>query len=348
MGPDYRYVCEDRSILLPVYKRYVWQPALSFVSPDISPNSLSILGNFFSLCAFASLLLLTPEEHYLFLFPAACTFLYLCLDNMDGMHARRTAQSSPLGEFLDHWFDAFNSGYLVFGLYYAGRLPALAVLAILAGTNLAYFATMWEQRHTGVIRFGRGGQIEGVTVIVFVYLGIALFGHDLLCTTPLFGLLSVVELTAVLLCIGYATTIAGALWRTRQAFAEWIPLLLVNAGMVLWFHFGRIAFFPAAFLVLLTNSLFGGRHIIARVLGRPYAAAEPLLLIGMGLAVIASMVFDPARDVQTGVGWALVLYVLVRLGYDFVVTVDALRHHMRPGELLDRAFGGRKRPGRLS
>src|SRR5215510_11649645 len=112
MSENYRYVCEDRSLFLPYFKRYIWGPALPLVPEQVSPNTLSILGNLCSVLAFVALLLLTPGDQYLFLFPAVMTFGYLCFDNMDGMHARRTGQSSPLGEFIDHWFDSFNSDYL--------------------------------------------------------------------------------------------------------------------------------------------------------------------------------------------------------------------------------------------
>jgi len=283
-------------------------------------------------------MILPPEHHYPFVVPAVATFLYLCLDNMHGMHARHTGKSSPLGEFLDHWFDAFNSGYLVFGLYYAARQSHLSVLIILAATNLAYFATMWEQRHTGVIRFGRGGQVEGVTVICFLYVAITLFGHEAICATPIFGLLSVVELSAVFLMLGYVVTVAGCAWRTRKvlpAFIEWLPLGLVTAGLLLWFHFGRMGFFPVAFLLLLTGSLFGGRHIIARVLGKTYGALDPVLLGGILVSGLASLGLNLDSDFQTGLGWLLAVYLLGRLSYDFVTTVHALRHHIRPGEFLE-------------
>jgi phosphatidylglycerophosphate synthase len=345
MGVPYSYLCEDRSVFLPFYKRYVWEPALAWVPEDVSPNSLSLLGNVCSVLAFVSLLVLSPEQHYLFLFPAVMTFLYLCLDNLDGMHARRTGKSSPLGEFLDHWFDSFNCGFLVLGLFHTGRLPPMVQLVLLGVTNMAYFATMWEQRHTGVITMGRAGQIEGVTTLSCLYLGIALFGHDLLAVTPLFGLLSVIEFCAVFLGLAYLFTVGGCIWRTRRAWGEWLPLLFLTGCALVWYQTGRVDFFPVAFLLLLANAVFGGRHVLARVLGRAYKPLDTLLVGGLALALVASLAFDPSAEIQTGTGWLLVVLVFGRLGYDFFTTVNALRQHIRPGEFLDRAFVRRKRPG---
>lgn len=336
--PGYRYNVEDRSILLPYYKRFVWEPLLALVPARITPNTLSIWGNVGSTLSFVVLLFANPSERWAFAVAAAGTFAYLCLDNMDGTHARRTGQSSPLGEFLDHWFDSFNTGFLTLGLYYAARLPPEQILAVVAATNVAYFATMWEQRHTSFIRFGRGGQIEGVSVIVLVYVAIALLGHEAICRTPLFGLLSVVELTAVLLVFAYVLTVIGSAARTGRAFGEWAPLLLVMALVGAWYAVGRLGFFPAAALLLLSNAALGGRHVIARVLERPYSSLDLGLIAGLLVGFGSSLVLDLSERVQGLMGWGVAAYVVGRLAFDFISTVHSLRRFLRPGELLERAL----------
>ena len=115
MSEPYKYTVEDRSVLLPYYKKYLWEPALARIPSTTSPNTLSILANLGSLLSFVVLLAVSPDEPWWFLVPAVGTFAYLCLDNMDGTHARRTQQTSPLGEFIDHWFDSFNTGFLTLG-----------------------------------------------------------------------------------------------------------------------------------------------------------------------------------------------------------------------------------------
>jgi phosphatidylglycerophosphate synthase len=341
-SPEYRYQVEDRSILLPYYKRYVFEPILARVPPNVSPNTLSLLANAGSLFAFVVLMIARPEDQWLFLLPALGTFLYLCLDNMDGTHARRTGQSSPLGEFIDHWFDSFNTGFLTLGLYYAGRLEPEQILFVVAATNVAYFATMWEQRHTSVIHFGRGGQLEGVTVIVAVYLAMAIFGHQAIAKERMLGYLSVVELTAVLLVVGYIVTVAFAVWRTRRGFVEWLPLALVIGLVFAWYFLGALGLLPAAFILLLANSVCGGKQIISRVLGEPYSAFDPLLVGALALGFGASMAFDLPQNVQPLIGWGIALFLFARLGYEFFTTVHALRRYVRPGELLERALWMRR------
>ena len=336
--PAYSYNVEDRSVLLPYYKRYIWEPLLAHVPASVTPNTLSILGNLGSVFSFIVLLFATPEQPWVFWLPALGTFAYLCLDNMDGTHARRTNQSSPLGEFIDHWFDSFNTGFLTLGLYFAGRLPPEQILGVVAATNVAYFATMWEQRHTAYIRFGRGGQVEGVTVIVGVYIAIAVLGHEAICQTRLFGFLSVIELTAVLLVFAYVLTVIGSAVRTRRAFAEWLPLLVVMALVGAWYGVGKLGFFPAASLLLLANAALGGRHVIARVLERPYPSVDVGLLACLALGFGASLLLDLSAQSQSFLGWGVAAYVVGRLAFDFITTVHALRRFLRPGELLERAL----------
>src|SRR6185369_1587194 len=113
-----------------------------------SANTITLLGNLCSVVAFVfcALAPITGASGLAFVLPAIALFMYLSLDNIDGAQARRTGSSSPLGEFLDHWCDAFNAGFLVLGFCLAMNVPAWQTLLVLGLAGVAYFATMWEQR----------------------------------------------------------------------------------------------------------------------------------------------------------------------------------------------------------
>jgi hypothetical protein len=143
-NPRYEYLCEDKSVLYPHLKKYVWAPILPGLPAWLSPNTMTLLGNFFAWASFAVLLVLKPEDSTWFLVPALGNFLYLSLGNMDGMQARRSGRSSPLGEFLDHWFDAFNTGLLVFGFGVAMRTPPWFLVLMLSLVCVAYFSRVAE------------------------------------------------------------------------------------------------------------------------------------------------------------------------------------------------------------
>src|SRR5258706_3990675 len=152
---NYQYLCEDKSVTYPVLKKYLWAPCLRFIPMRRSANSITLLGNLCSVVAFV-FLALTPHTGatgLAFLLPAAAIFLYLSLDNIDGAQARRSGSSSPLGEFLDHWCDAFNTGFLVLGYCFAMNVPAWQSRLVLRLAGGAYFAATWEHRTTGGLPF---------------------------------------------------------------------------------------------------------------------------------------------------------------------------------------------------
>ena len=45
---------------------------------------------------------------------AFCVFMYQTFDAVDGKQARRTKQSSPLGQLFDHGCDAVNSNLILY------------------------------------------------------------------------------------------------------------------------------------------------------------------------------------------------------------------------------------------
>jgi len=56
----------------------------------------------------------TPElkgvcPWYIYVIHAVCLFCYQTLDALDGKHARRTNNSSALGELFDHGCDAIST-----------------------------------------------------------------------------------------------------------------------------------------------------------------------------------------------------------------------------------------------
>src|SRR5436190_10189796 len=106
------YRVEDRSLVYGPLKRIVWTPMLRWVPLKMSANTLTLLGSL--MCAVASLLLLfLPLSRAAWGVASILYFSYLCFDNLDGMHARRTSGGTPLGEVLDHWLDSIN-GVLMF------------------------------------------------------------------------------------------------------------------------------------------------------------------------------------------------------------------------------------------
>jgi phosphatidylglycerophosphate synthase len=173
---DLVYKVEDRSILLPYYRRFVVDPLLPLLPAKLSPNAITHIGHLLNLFGMVTLLLLRPERGWPFFLAAFTLHAYNWCDNADGAHARRTKQCSPYGEFLDHGLDQFNSVYMAFltalGLG-ASPVEWVALALLIPGGPVV---TFWEQSNTGVLRLGLLNQIESVVVLSTVLILSGIFG----------------------------------------------------------------------------------------------------------------------------------------------------------------------------
>lgn len=175
-APVYR--ADDRSLLLPFYKRWLVEPTLPYIPTKVHPNSITHTGHL--LCFVAAALLVAANARRGWVFFAAMVLLqaYNWCDNADGAHARRTKQSSATGEYLDHGLDLLNTTYIAAMTIYAlGSSPEYTVmLAILIPGAAAM--TCWEQTETGVFRMGLLNQIESVVVLSLTMVVSGLYGTD--------------------------------------------------------------------------------------------------------------------------------------------------------------------------
>jgi phosphatidylglycerophosphate synthase len=336
--PNYQYVCTDKSVLYPHLKKWVWAPALPALPAWLSPNTMTLWGNFFAWVGFAVCLVLQPTDSTWFVVPALCTFLYLSFDNMDGMQARRAGRSSPLGEFLDHWGDSFNTGLAIFGYGVAMQTPPWFLALMLSLVCVAYFSCFWEQKVTGRLTFGPAGSVEGLMYIVTMYLLVAAFGHETICTKPVLGPLSVSNLCLLFVCGAFVLTIVGAWHRVGRNIGDFLGHAIAYAMLGLWFALGDLPFVAYGFMVVFANAHLGGRVVIARVLDEPFRIGDTTLYFLIAASMALSLGADLGADGQTLATAPVLAYLVYRLAADFSRTVSSLRHHLVESEFLAKLF----------
>jgi ethanolaminephosphotransferase len=89
--------------------------------------------------------------------------LYLIGDHLDGMQAKRTGTGSALGEFCDHYLDAFNNGVVMYTMVLVfGIKHEPVIVGVIAISYWAHMAVFYEQFKTGWLTFERIGSLEGV------------------------------------------------------------------------------------------------------------------------------------------------------------------------------------------
>ena len=336
--PSYQYVCTDKSVLYPIFKKYMWAPALPYLPAWFSPNSMTLWGNFFAWAGFAVLCVLKPEDSAWFLVPALCNFMYMSLDNMDGMQARRAGRSSPLGEFLDHWGDAFNTGLLIFGYGVAMQMPLWFIALLLSLVCMAYFACFWEQQVTGKLNFGVAGSVEGIVYLMIMYTLVAAFGHRAICHTPVLGPLSISNLALIGVGAAFVMTILSAMQRVGRRATDFLGHALVYTMLGVWLALGDLPFIAYGFMVVFAGAHLGGRVVISRVLGEEFKVGDPILYFLVAASMAVSLGAELNAEHQTLATAPILGYLVFRLAGDFTRTVSTLRHHLVPSEFLARLF----------
>ena len=89
--------------------------------------------------------------------------LYLIGDHLDGMQAKRTGTGSALGEFCDHYLDAFNNGVVMFTMIAVfGITHKPVIVGVMVISYWAHMAVFYEQFKTGWLTFEPVGSLEGV------------------------------------------------------------------------------------------------------------------------------------------------------------------------------------------
>lgn len=285
-GPGLTYHVQDRSILLPAYKRWLIEPLLPFIPRAIHPNTITHVGHLANLAGLV-VLLVYGKAHggWPFYVAAAALNFYVWCDNADGGHARRTKQCSAMGELLDHGLDMFNATYMAYVGAASIGAPPIAWVLLVTLVSGACAATYWEQAETGTFHLGRLNQIEGLAVQTAMLLIAAVYGTDVytkLHVGPITMRTAMVAWVVAQTAFGIGHGFFRAA-RARAPLAPGMPLLVFDALVIAAAVSGAISTVPALVVVTAGNAFLGLRNLARRARGeRP--AVEPV--IGAGIVVL--------------------------------------------------------------
>lgn len=308
------YKVEDRSILLPFYRRWLVDPTLPLIPASLHPNTITHAGHFANLLGTAVLLAAYRVDGWPFVVATLLLQFYLWCDNADGAHARRTRQCSPLGEFLDHGLDILNTVYISYLTGMAlGASPGwwVGVAILIPGAGAV---TYWEQSQTGVFQLGMLNQIESLTVLSLALLVSALFGQSAWNDLALFGVtakLAILLWCAVTILFGMGHGIFRV-FRTGSPLKPIVPLLLMFASIHLAALTGTLPTIHAVAIASLVNIHFGMRMLTLRLRHERPRVELPLLLGAFGLLALVALHVSggtlPALLPVVLVGFAVVFF----------------------------------------
>jgi phosphatidylglycerophosphate synthase len=297
------YRVDDRSLLLPYYRRFVVDPLLPFIPARVSPNAITHAGHLLNFAGTALLVGLWPDRGWPFLLAMVLLQLYLWCDNADGAHARRTGQCSPFGEFLDHGLDQLNTVYIGYLTAMALGVPALWWVVLALVIPGAGAVTYWEQSQTGIFRLGLLNQVESLTVLsVLLTLSAVLGRYQWTRWSPL----GVVTMQTAILLWSTSTILFGmarsmvrvAVARGPSAVLPMVGLLAFGGAVVLAAQAGAVSTIAGVTLATAANVYFGMRMLANRLHGETprlggVLVAGTAVLLGLAASSRAGLAPSP-------------------------------------------------------
>lgn len=290
-GLDYQV--RDRSLLLPWYKRRIVEPAVARLPRSLHPNTITHVGHLANLFGLVVVLAFGSSRGGPAFAVAALTLhFYNFCDNADGAHARRTKQSSALGELLDHGLDLLNVAYIAALSALAIGASPFGTVAMVCAITGAAAATYWEQAETGVFELGLLNQVEATFLLAAVCVVAAFVGPERLGSLG-YGPVQLRDVLLLVTVAGSALAMLGGALRVARkggAIAPFGTLVLFGAS-VLCAHALHALDTPTAAGVVAVGYVFLGiRNLTLRMRGR-----KPLLETGvllMALAIFGSAAFS--------------------------------------------------------
>jgi phosphatidylglycerophosphate synthase len=279
---DYAYQCKDYSLLTPAFKRLCVTPLLKFIPWGLPANIITIVSNAFFYVA----LYFSFDQNLLgrwnFVVIPFLLMAYLIGDHLDGAQAKKTGTGSALGEFCDHYLDAFNNGVLMLILFNLfGITNPWLVSSVIVLSYFAHVSVFYEQFKTGWLIFEKVGSLEGVLLSAFLILLAFIESIYMLYITPILYGFSVMEVFLLLICVGAIFTFIKTVNRTPNVrYSIWMYVILsITIGITSSILFN---YWATAIVLTLYSSLYLGKIMMGHLIDgieRSPGLFTPLFLV---------------------------------------------------------------------
>jgi len=155
-------------------------------------------------------------------------FTYQTLDNVDGIHARRTKSSNSLGELFDHGLDMINSVWVtIIGVVSVGMGQKPYIMMFVCFLTIARFGytLIWQQYASGAVKMWIIDATDGQLFILLILGVTAFFGLDF-WNQKLVGTMSCGEFVTIAgACVSLVTSpwIFYRILKSEKSDAFWRP-----------------------------------------------------------------------------------------------------------------------------
>lgn len=305
---EYKYSSVDKSLLSKHVLKPFYNKFIHLFPRWMAPNLVTLLGLGFVMLNLSCVLYFNPTfdqecPRWVYIANAIGLFLYQTFDACDGIQARRTGQSSPLGELFDHCCDAVNTTLEV--LIFCSVVNtgySWAVVASQFATLLNFYLSTWEEYHTGTLFLSEfSGPVEGILLIIGIYLTTAFTGPQF-WHRPFFMEYSLMDLYLVFAGVGLAANIVYASLNVHKAkmakkepfwpaAVQSLPFILYFITLFVWYWLEDILFTTKLLLPMtlgtgVSIALCVGQIITAHLTKQPFPRWNPLLFCPtLGIAI---------------------------------------------------------------
>jgi len=328
---DYVYRCVDRSVLLPHYRKLFVAPFYRLVPQRLTANLITLSSSalmwvLLGCCLFPP----TRNPLWLGLLLGALLQTYLLGDHLDGMRARLSRTSSPLGEFLDHYLDIYNGAIIVLASFFLLRWPALPVVAFTFWLYfLSFGATMVEEKERDELYFGRLGSLEGIHIISLFFftwtipgvrtfwLEAVLWGHK--------GQVTLIGFT----CLNFVLTTFGVIWRLKYCPKPFAFFAAGSLGLALLAPDLGIGHKGTFFIMMLYGADYIGRVMGSYHLKRSHPYPDIPATAAFVLLKAAYRLVTISTRVSWAISAALLAYLGLRLAWGLFGVLHGLRRYWR-------------------
>ena len=240
-----------------------------------------------------------PLPSWVLIYAGFTVFFYLTMDAIDGMQARKTKTSSPLGQLFDHGCDCAIT--TVFSILMTNALglhgSSVHVIGFVVAVQVTFFLSQWEEKYTGICRTSVGG-VFGVTeaqLMLCSQMFISAWNPDIVNMLVYENF----SYTECYMMLYFSFMLLVSLWSVTRivlgnpsSFLELVSVVSLNAGVLAWAYIAGIPahlLWFAALALAFCNSFSTIRVIVSSMthtefpLWHPVAVPYFLILACIGL-----------------------------------------------------------------
>ncbi len=328
-GKGYQYKCVNNSILEPLVVKYYATHIFKWVPRKLTANWITLL----SCAAMWVMLYLVFNTDLFSSFILAFAFVFLVHfyavgDILDGMQAKQTRTSSPLGQFLDHYLDIYNSAICLAGFYVLVELnrPDILYLALWI-SYLAFAATMVEEKERGELYFGPIGSFEGLMIILFFFISWLVPPIQTLWKTPLWQGVPAYWLVIGIAFIGFAATVFDAIRRIGASPWQFTLFGLASFLLTLALIQSEISLVWGWFLLAFFSGDYIGRVMDSHLLEKNHPSPDIPMTVAIILMLCGSFFHLFAQDMSINLIIFMTAYMGIMCLWNLGRTLKNLKHH---------------------